>query len=516
MAKLANLTLLFLFSLVSIAQDSGVTVYRYLVPLPGTKNIAITDWDYSLEFTSTNGAVFSTTISQYDIRGREINAADFGPRSGTEVFRWNITDNAINGRLRSVVIVSDQPLTGALWMWNESFGQINGMALSSNLHDKLVMPFIPESYFEMTASFAVQGFSSLNQGSEVGFFLVDNDERARDPLTLRSNLSSYGYLIGTPELTLSLDGLDGEVIPSWADIRPTSPGYQLSGFQTFTREDSTKSFLFQSAGAVLENSGKAGGHILFSPVKGIPLRHEVVFTNPDSVPVDVAMEVFFMDYEPLLEKNILKSSTETVTLQPLERKRIILGEDVFRSTGNVDFLRLNYQATKNVNEQKLPAEVFGLHFQLGSNGEMSSSEFSNSGNMIRTWLTRDSNLTTKIELMNIGRQRVDFPEYEIIDGEEVGQGDPFLVSEDSLIEVRFRTADGRVHFVPVQTRAGSYFTEFSLDKVSSFFGEESLDAVQVTFEVASGPSVIAKVTRSGGNDFAVINPYTETVISAEQ
>lgn len=503
-----------MLSLTLFAQVDGTSEHRYLVPLPGTKNIAISDWEYTLEFMSLDGVAYEATIEQYDIRGRMLDQTHFGLRNGAEVFRWNITENAVNGRLRSVVIVSDKPLVGTLIMHNEEFGQINSMRLAEKLSDTLVMPFIPQSYFEMTTSFALQGFSQLDQTSEVSFFLVDADEKEREPLTLRSNLASFGYIIGTPELTLSLGGLDGEVVPSWANIQPLSPDFVMSGFQTFTREDGSKAFLFQSAGAELEEKGYPSGHVLFSPEGEIPLRHEIVVTNPGLTEITVNLELFFESYEPLIEDTMLVSESAVVSLRPFERRRFFLGEDVFANVTD-PLVRLAYEA-RTVGEETSPAEIFALHFQMGPQGEMSGASFTQAGNEIRTWLTRSDQTSTDLELVNVGRQRLVYPDVEVIDGVEVPSGTPTLESEDTVFTVKFITEDGRINQTPLNYRAGNPFIAPSLDKVSRIFGDEQLESVQIIFTVESGQPLISKVTRHAGNDFAVTNPLTRTIVTEEK
>jgi len=514
MAKLMKLTVLCFIAMPLIAQEGEAVQYRYLVPLPGTKNIGIADWEYTLELVSRNGEAFTLELQQYDIRGRLLGQTNLGIRNGEEVFRWNITENAPNSRLRSVVVLSDKPLIGSFWMWNDDYGQINGMQLAEKLSSHVVLPFIPQSYFEMTTSFALQGFSPAGNSSEVSFFLVDSNEEARSPLALRTSLASYGYIIGTPELTISLGGLDGEVIPSWANISPMVPDYLVSGFQTFTREDGSKAFLFQSAASELNESGSSEGHLVFTPEKDIPLRHEIVLTNPGVSPVEINLEVFFHEYEPLIDQVMLKSAVETVTLSALERRRIILGEDLFTEIVN-PFLRMAYKAM-NAEDSSVPAEIFALHFQLGPDGEMSSANFTQAGTEIRTWLARTEFSETSIELMNVGSQYLEYPDVEIVDDQEVPVGDPYLVSEDTFLEAKFVTEDGRFHFVQLQFEAGEYFPVISIDKISSFFGEEPLDTVQIIFQATSGEPILAKVTRRAGNDFAVINPYVTTMPVVEE
>lgn len=510
MAKLIKLVVFCFLAMPLLAQGSEPVQYRYLVPLPGTKNIGIADWDYSLELVSRNSEVFTLELQQYDIRGRLLDQIDLGLRNGEEVFRWNVTENAANGRLRSIVVLSDKPLIGSFWMWNENYGQINGVRLAENLSAELVLPFIPQSYFEMTTSFALQGFSPNGEASEVSFYLVDSDEQARAPLTLRSSLSSNGYIIGTPELTISLGGLDGEVIPSWANIAPMSPQYLVSGFQTFTREDGSKAFLFQSAASELTDVGSSEGHLIFTQESDIPLRHEIVLTNPNLAPVSIDLEVFYHEFEPLIDKVMLKSTTETIQLKALERRRMILGSDIFLDVQNPVF-RMAYRAAYTIDET-IPAEIFGLHFQLGPDGEMSCGSFLKEGTQVRTWLTREDHAETSIELVNVGRQYLEYPDVEIIDGEEVPVGDPYLVSQDTFLNAKFVTEDGRFHFVQLQFEAGEFFPVISIDKISSFFGGDSLNAVQVIFEATDGSPILAKLTKRAGNDFAVINPYVTTPV----
>jgi len=507
MAKLLKLTVLLTLISPVFAQDEQIQAYQYLVPLPGTKNIAISDWVYSLEFTSINGMAFSPELVQYDIRGREIFKTVLGLKNGSEIVRWNITENAINSRLRSVVVLSDQPLTGQLWMWNQEYGQVNGVQFAEALTNQLVLPFIPQSYFEMTTSFALQGFSQTGQPSEVSFYLVDINERLQEPLVLRGNLASYGYIVGTPELTLSLGGLDGVVSPSWAEIKPLFPDYQIAGFQTFTREDPSKAFIFQSAAAELSGVGMSRGHIIFSPEEDLRSRYEFAFTNPYSYSVQLSLELFFEEYEPLVDEVILKSKSIVVTLDALERELFNLGENLFEALGNVDARRLEFHAYVDAEDIRVPAEIYALSFQMGPQGEMGSSLFSSEGTHLRTWLADFEGSITELELISTGRQFLQYPDIELVEGVEVPAGQPFLVSEDSVLDVRFLTEDGRIHFVPFQFSAGKYFPKLSLDKVSSIFGSERLGAVQVMISVASGSPIIAKLTRRAGNDIAVINPY---------
>ena len=83
------------------------------------------------------------------------------------------------------------------------------------------------------------------------------------------------------------------------------------------------------------------------------------------------------------------------------------------------------------------------------------------------------------------------------------------------MEAKFVAEDGRFRYVPLQFEAGEYFPAISIDKISSFFGEEPLDAVQVIFRATSGAPILAKVIRRAGNDFAVINPYVTTPVVEE-
>lgn len=513
MASLKKIWFFVALAVSAWAQDATSNEYRYLVPLPGTKNIAIADWDYFLEFMSLNEQPYVVAMEQYDIRGRLLDRTDYGVRMGPEIFRWNITENAVNSRLRSVVIVSNQQLIGSLIMWNEQFGQVNSMRLAQNMSETLVMPFIPQSFFEMTSSFALQGFSAGGQSSEISFFLVDADERLQDPLSLRSNLTSFGYIIGTPELTLSLGGLDGEVVPSWANIQPLAPEFLMSGFQTFTRENS-KAFLFQSAGSELEERGYSTGHVLFSKEYDNPSLHEIILTNPSTNNVVVDLEMFYRDFEPLIDRDMLKSLAETIALGPLERRRLLLGQDIFAELSQ-PYFRLTYES-RTSGETPEPAEIFALHFQMGASGEMGGASFAQAGTEIRSWLTASDLMTTTIELINTDRHSLAYPDVEVIDGEEVPVGDPVLVSKPTRFTLKIVAEDGTNVQTIFDHDSLERYTVLPLEKINSLaFGGNPQDAVQIIFTVDSGSSIIGKVTRRGGNDIGISNPYTTTPVVAD-
>ena len=480
------------------SQEETAVAYRYHVPLIGTKTVSLANWSFTLEATAQEDQPYGLVLIQRDIRGREIGATDFGEQPAHGIFTWNSKAAGVSNRLRTLEIVSDKALNGILWMSNDVFGQINGVVLSQDLASELFIPHIPDLFFEVTTSFAVQGISGNQEPATIFFHLYDENRSLQQPVNLRTLWPSLGYFSDTPDVTLALGNFNSNLVPAWARLTSSNPQYRMAGFQTFSQEPDGDN-LPQTAATELLGQGSPKGNVLISQREGF-WTDEVVLTNPMPVEVQVSFEGFFHEYLDVLNASVLQSVRETVLLLPYEKKIFQVGYDLFADM-QAPFVRLAYSA-ETMEEEPREAAIFALHFEKSLASEMGSAFFSNGGTLVKTWLTRGLTHESALEVVSLGRQELVFP-----DDAEEGTVPEWLVDQ-TILEMKFFDAEGVVRTTRLNLTAGDIYDQLTLDEIGHTFGREDLDAAMVLLRVIEGPPILAKVIARGINDIAVVNPYT--------
>jgi hypothetical protein len=518
-----GMTTLFLSA---FAQD-GAT-HRYFVPFPGTQSVASVDWTIDLEVTPRVSGEYRITIIQHDSRGGVQNVVDYGLQPSHGVFRWNSAEGVNSRRVRSISILSDVPLCGQIWMSNEVHEQLNGAVLAASPEASLTIPYIPELYFEMTTSFSVQGYSASGVSSAVEFLLYDENRNLQEPFVLRSNLASNGYQIATPEVTLSLSGLDDVVVPSWAILRTSNPEYGLAGFQTFSR-DNPDTGLNESAANNLSAAGAASGHILFfesdelledgeEPFDGVdgalpetlPTEHTLIFVNPTNQTAVVDLELFTPRFSEELQADYLTSIEDRLRLEPYERRIVVFGRDIFEGFEGVPH-RLSYQAhtePAEVSDSVQGLDIFALHFRGHPNsGALAAAGFAPSGNLVHGILTLNERFTSELVFASLGKHRL---VYDPEDPESL----PIQEIDSSEIQISIFGSQQGPSTANWVVDAGE-FRNISAEDILEVFqlGEEA--SVMIEISVVEGPDVTAHLVARGPRDIGLINPSIEKVVHEE-
>ena len=496
------------------AQDTPDTeIHRYAIPLPGTKTVSNSDWKFRLEVGSIDARVYSVQLSQYDILGRPLSVGVSQEYAANQVFTWSSETEAQGRRLRSLELISDTPLTGTLWMWNDIFGQINGVSITEHRSSVLAVPHIPEQFFEMTTSFSVQGISDNNSRSDIQFLFVDQANLGHAPTVERRNWPSGGYWISTPEVSLSIGQLGEDVSASWGLIFGTNPNYGFTGFQTFTREDVTKLASFtQTAAVELSGEGKSQGYFLFSEFEQMGFEEELIFTNPNTERVRLMFQLVSRIKDPETGLSELRVADSELELAPLQKRITLLRDDLFPEMEGTP-VWLSYRSA-TLSEEPQPIPVFALHFQNDLNElSMGGHVAAESGRRVLAWIPRSPEFETILEVASLGLLTPILPE-GIEDISQVDPDDLVYEKEETIVKLSLDDEVYRVAPTFIRLLAGEPLTAITSSEIRALFSERFEDQreslVTVRLEVVSGPAIIAKMSAFRGNDLAIVNPYTFT------
>ena len=154
------------------AQDRSGMDYRYDVPLP--ESTFRGDWQFHMEAGTVEELPYNIRIDGYNPLGSLVFQEDSQTMTDSTVFTWDLTEELAAKRVQSLVVSSNAPLKGALWMWNDLFGLFNGVSLNEQTAQSLVIRHIPSNFFAWNTSVSVMGVAPAGVLGDITFSYSDN------------------------------------------------------------------------------------------------------------------------------------------------------------------------------------------------------------------------------------------------------------------------------------------------------------------------------------------------------
>ena len=449
--------------------------YRYYVPLPETTFFQ--QWHFVLELIAQDAPEYSISLEGYNPQGERVMFQETTTYQGSEVFVWEDAETYTLSRLQSLVVIADSPLSGNLWMWNDSRGIMNGVSLAETVADTLVMPHIPSNFFAWLTTFSVAGVSDHGLPGELSFSY-------RDPVgyqtaSLWNGLEPNGSYAGAPYHDFFIAELGVDPSMTWGRIHTDDPEYRIAGYQTLRNNDN-----FTRSGAVeLNASGSSAGYIGVSRVEGWNFDNWFAFTNPSEgdVVIDFSLQYrvpVLVEEEEVIE---VRSLTQSVVVAPFERKNLILGSSELFPGHPADIVSLSYQAHDS-EDASLPRPVFALHLQPnGLENGLGAHHFSTeTGSELKAVLNLGAGYETLYEIFNPGERPLGV-RYVILDA-----------------------AGNEIHDGQLKTGAGDMLSITSAQlgvELAEQLGEESVTGVyRIEFRRTLGALFHGKITAFRGSD----------------
>jgi hypothetical protein len=309
-------------------EDVPVT-YTYHVPFPESSFSG--QWKFRLEVMPLGVDPVNMSIAAYDLRDSKIGLA-----TGEYVLTGPVVPSLALARgfakaaaeevaIQSLVLTSDGPLTGTLWMINDAVGLLNGVALEKQQGTQLLLPHLPNDAFNWRSTFAVQGVSETGATGSVIFGFFDL-ARQFSEMNIWAGLGDKDYLVGTPYHDIFLE--DDTVL--WGSLRSDDPELMLSGYQTFFHNDFSEIKNIQSCAIELMTGGAEVGHVGFSRRDGWDLQDWFTFTNPNDEPVQLDFILRIRPPQPDFEgedADIPVGNREPLPIQQVEGSIVLSRHD---------------------------------------------------------------------------------------------------------------------------------------------------------------------------------------------
>jgi hypothetical protein len=282
-----------------VEADVPVT-YTYHVPFPESSFSG--QWKFRLELLPLGVDPVNMSIAAYDLRDSKIalGTSEYvltGPLVPTLSLAKGAGKAAAEEvAIQSLVVTSDGPLTGTLWMINDAVGLLNGVAIEKEQGTRLLLPHLPNDAFNWRSTFAVQGVSDTNATGSVIFGFYDL-ARQYSEMNIWAGLQDKDYLVGTPYHDIFLE--DDTVL--WGSLRSDDPELMLSGYQTFFHNDFSEIKNIQSCAIELMTGGSDTGHVGFSTPDGWDLQDWFTFTNPNDEAVQLDFILRIRPPAPVIE-----------------------------------------------------------------------------------------------------------------------------------------------------------------------------------------------------------------------
>lgn len=476
-----------------VSAQETVSEYRYYVPLLGTKDVALVNWQFALTAASDNSA-FQAYVIQYDPFGNELKRDHFGVGEH-DLLAWYSFIHGGSRRLRSLEVVSTQPLSGQLWAWND-FGDLNAVAMNQDrdVTNTLVIPFVPAELSDASISFSLMGISPTGQGSAIYFDSVDEDGAEIPAFNVRDSVASKGYVISTPGVTLNPGGLGDDQALAWGLVYGLESDFRLSGVQVY----SSKIPAEKTAAFSVSGKGSEQGHIVLDSDRQHLFKRSLRMTNPNDEAVQVDLTLFYL--VPAVPEMELAASwvqeTRTVSLAPRAIQTIVLGELFEGVPGN--WIRLAYQASRLQGEVPVATEIFVVDQiedvelqRLGAGSPVVPST------KLSAWIPVNSNFTGSLQLATLG---------DFLPEGDAGDEDPVYVPEMTTLRVSLSFNGLPLSRIELPLKAGAVNTLFNSEKLAETLGLDAVGFVRVDLEVIAGPPVLAKETIFWGSDMALVEP----------
>ncbi|MCB1051616.1 MAG: hypothetical protein H6510_01225 [Acidobacteria bacterium] len=366
-------------------------VYRYAVPL--TERTYNGEWEAVFEFSALKKTDLHFNLVGYDAYGLSV-WSELNQELGLERVYSKRVPARKQETLQSLFLESDQPVKGLLWMHNVVTGQINAVFISESRSTTLGVPHIPRNYLLWKSSLAAVGTTQgVKNGSVFLGYYTDRGGAIKDEL-VEANAFNHAYVRRTPNVDVLIGGLASSTPPVWGAMH-ASEGYNLTGFQTFSRQDGN----LQTAAVEMEGNGGTAQGQIFWPIPGSPLQAVVLANpNPDPANVVVAMSRLVIDETGL--RSLVKSSA---SLQLEAGKNTVLfPESILFAAESGAPVSFEYSAVDGEGE---PLPIYAYRFAYGQ-GEvgMGSDRFSSVSAEVSGWLDFSSGFEREVLIANTSDQ----------------------------------------------------------------------------------------------------------------
>ena len=412
--KLTTTILLTLFATVvpligQVDEPTEPELYTYYIPF--SESTYSGAWSFTLEAAGQDDEPAQIALQGYSAGGAEVfnEARQIDPN---KVFVWRSADAAYNKRFQSLVLSANKPLTGILWMTNESDGIFNGVALGADKDaGYLIAPHIPNDKYTWLTSVSVFGVDKGASGSALHFRRFNPDGVANEG-QIRSNLRNGGWYSGRPYRNIIFGNPEDDERAHWGIIFTDSSNFTLAGYQTFQRLSDENPI--SCAMELRPGEGSPAGMIGFSVHAEINFSEWFAFTNPNDEAVDVRFELSYMppeapktgDAEDVAEEP--ESATQTlvkiVRLEPRQRVVDVLGLTFFEELDGQPYI-LRYHATaldpEVEGEDPMPLPILAMHLQANVEQTMLGGHqfVESAGHISYTWVDLDGPETV-IDIFN--------------------------------------------------------------------------------------------------------------------
>jgi hypothetical protein len=490
--------------------------YRYYVPLPESTYRG--GWHFRLELGSRDAEPYQVTLAGYNPIG--IPVLNEPPRllGGDEIFTWQDVASYAGRRLQTLLVITDRPVSGVLWMWDDVYSFINGVSLTAEASDSLILPHIPNDLFSWRTTFVVQGVAKGASFGDIDFQYYDQ-EGSRYTYLAQGSVGANARITGTPGHDIPLSELGEDTRASWGRVTTPDEAFHLAGYYTFLRN----SEIVQSCAMELMSGGYAEGYLGLTKYEDWIFSEGLAFSNPNDEAVTLQLFLTVKrpiepvegddgDIDPDAPTSEVVVIKESVEIPALARAVHALGVTLFKDVDG-EMLGLRYHALSveeypvkdpEGDEEEIlapiPLPVAAIHLQgtlpsavekasAGEVAPLGGHAFVPAlGNASLAWMNLGEEFETLIEVFNpsIGTSTIDI----VLKNSE---GKPVYIIEDLSL------APG----------TGYHELRSDLLREEILNLNEDLDpasVLRVEIRRKSGAAIHTKVTAFRGKDFAVVNP----------
>jgi hypothetical protein len=492
--------------------------YRFYVPLP--ESTFRGGWHFRLELGALENKAYQVSLLGFNPIG--IPVLNEAPRliGGDEIFTWQDVASYTAFRLQTLIVITDRPVSGVLWMWDDVYSFINGVNLTTEASESLILPHIPNDLFSWRTTFVVQGVAKGAPFGDIDFQYYD-EKGTRYTYLAQNRVSANARITGTPGHDIPLSELGQDTRAPWGRVTTHAEGFQVAGYLNYLRNAE----VVQSCALELSGKGSPTGYLGLSKHENYVFSEGMAFTNPNDEAVNLHLyltverpiEMVEGDGEkpvdPEQPTTEIVVFEETVELGPRQRVIHALGTTLFKDLEG-DFQILRYRAL-SVNEYPVEDEegafapkllsVAAIHLQGAVQvdvGKAASGEVSplgghgfvpTIGNTSLAWLNLGDEFETMIEVFNPGLVPSTL---NIIFKDALGN--PLYILEDLVLNPGMGFHELR--------------SDLLRDELLAMNEDLPADAVlRVEFKRKSGSGFFTKTTTFRGKDFAVINPAVWTI-----
>jgi hypothetical protein len=492
--------------------------YRYYVPLP--ESTFRGGWHFRLELGALEAEAYQVTLLGYNPIGIPVLSEKPRLLGGDEIFTWQDLASYTSLRLQTLVVITDRPVSGALWMWDDIYSFINGVNLTAEVSNSLILPHIPNDLFSWRTTFVVQGVAKGAPFGDIDFQYYDGDG-SRFTYLAQSGVGANARITGTPGHDIPLSELGEDTRATWGRVTSPDEKFKVAGYYNYLRN----SEIVQSCAMELTENGHPEGYLGLSKYEDWVFSNGLSITNANEEavnlhfyltvrrPVDVAVGEDGKPVDPDAATTEVVVVEEVVAMQPLERLVHALGVTLFEEVEG-EFLGLRYLALSEaeypvVDEEDafapVPLPVVCIHLQgtlpgvaekavtgevspLGGHGLVPTI-----GNASLFWMNLGEEFETLLEVFNPG-------------------------PVPSTITVTFKDSQGKTVFAleDLILGPGSGYhdlrSDLLRDNILALNEDLGPDAVlRVEIRRQSGYGFFTKATTFRGKDFAVVNPPVWTI-----